>query len=1069
MSKLHVSCFPLGVIGLVLWLAQAPETAALTQYFANQQVNAYLIPSGGAALTGGGHVGTYRDPSSPADPGRRIQSADGSLVLRQSAIASTVVAFAEGMPHGYALYIAMGNATKDLGTDYKKQQMGSTTPWDLRFPGVVQLNEGTLWPSCTNCNQNQNFDETTVGKAAEYYRVAIRANPFDLEARTNLISTYNERMVAHIFAGNNAAQYASGHRLASGSIADEICYWSNAISHYQASGDILLEAMGLMPDAATFESPLYAEHLQDTVEIFARGLAYEAEAVRTWLQLKYFESYRDPLSTPYSPDSLLASLQSRLHHIQNLLFFTCAFTHVPNYLTVDFASVQAALAALHKQKNTSIPLGMLSFARSRTDTPGEAVGEYAPHYVPFLYKDSPTSLPTSFENLLQQASELITASVKADDEAKIANRQFDTDSSALKDKLNEIFSNYNSQLGDLCGLVYADDGQLHPDVIGSLLPPEDRVFQRPFQFQNGESPGRIYQQYLVLSQAWLELEAAEQDRHNIYLKAENAKTVGELIASQHEALAQMYLTNGASQAALERMRGEEAARITRAIARKQYQEAKRQESRGIWAGLGAVVGALGVGILTIIFPPAGIAGASAWALGGGLFAAASSGIAANTWAQSANAHGSAALILQTGEMQAQLAKINAEIDAQKEQIRALEAATIQFAERDVTLWKTEEAWQAAMLDYERSALNVLIAEQRLLMQEAELANLHTRVAFLVQEMRKAIVLNTQTVNPLARPDYRLWMDYVNQSADDAFLRAQEWLYLAAKALQYKVNRSEFVSDVGGRIQAILQARRGQVLLDLHNLLSTDLNTLYRDQAPETFPLEVPIGIRNYVAQNNWAPLNEQGEIDLTLSLFETQTSGTNTLAASDAAWLAFLRNHTITNFGTVRLEIPFCTSLQQPNVAPLAGFDPLKKRVNPLFSEERYGDLITYDRTDAAAFGVRVNIRGRKLILDASKSVLAYLRQEGASWLRTMPYRENPRAFQVWNLKPINGLVLCSINGEPADARTPQFHERSPANDRWVLVIGTGEGAGVNNAALLSQLENITEIEISFCIKSFTN
>lgn len=830
-----------------------------------------------------------------------------------------------------------------------------------------------------------------------------------------------------------------------------------------------------MPDAATFESPQYASLIKDTLDIFARGLAYEADATLYWLQLSYFATYRDPLSQPYKPAPLLASLQPKLDHLQSHLLLASQFTHVPNYLELDFPSVNASLASLNKQKNTSIPLGMLSFAGQRaTGNPGEAIGEYAPEYVPFLYKDDASSLPTSFENLLKEATDLIAASVAADDIARNAQRNFDTDRAQLTARLDEIFSNYNTQLGELCGWILADDNQLHADVLGSLLPPGDRESVRPFQ--NGESPGKIYQQYLTVNQALLEVEAAEQDRRNIYLKAVNARTVGELIANQSENLAQMYLTDGASLAALERLRGSENARVTRAIARAQAEEAERQRKRGFWGGviksIGSGLALAGSVALTVVAPPAGVLATAgtiaALSAGGAGFA----GDVYNTWSQNANAHGNIALILKTGDLQAQLAEINADIEAQKEVIRATEAATVQFAQRDATLWKTEEAWQAAILDYERAQLNVLMAEQRLLMQKAELANLHTRVSFLLQEMRKAVVLNSQTINPLARPDYRLWMDYVNRYAEDAFSRAQEWTYLAAKAAQYKVNSSANVSDISFRIEAILKARRGADLQTIRNQLNTDVNALYLAQGTPTTALPIPLRIRNYIAQNNSVTYDAQGDVNTALSLFETQISGTNTLAASDAAWLAFLQDNIIIDFDTfsVRLEIPFSTSLHRPNIAPGPGFDPLKVRQNPLFSPTRYSDLISYTPGSSSAFGVRVNIRGRNLNLDSSQSVVARLRQEGASYQRTQRWNINPQAFRVWNLRPVEGLISCSINGaSPIPLSTPQFHERSAANDRWILVIDILEGAGGNNAALLSQLENITDIEITFSIKGFTN
>src|SRR5262249_40849643 len=152
------------------------------------------------------------------------------------------------------------------------------------------------------------------------------------------------------------------------------------------------------------------------------------------------------------------------------------------------------------------------------------------------------------------------------------------------------------------------------------------------------------------------------------------------------------------------------------------------------------------------------------------------------------------------------------------------------------------------------------------------------------------------------------------------------------------------------------------------------------------------------------------------------------------------------------------------------GFDPLKIRQNPLFSPTRYSDLISYVSGSGSSFGVRINVRGRNLNLDAGLNVVAELRQEGASYQRTTKWSNDRSAVRVWNLKPVDGLIICSINSVGATSlSTPQFQERSAANDHWVLVIDSLEGSGGNNSSLLSQLPNITDLEITFSIKGFSN
>ena len=116
--------------------------------------------------------------------------------------------------------------------------------------------------------------------------------------------------------------------------------------------------------------------MKEAFDVYARGLAFEAQAVQTWLQLGYLLAYRDPLSRNFNPQLLLDSLQPHLDHMEALLLLGSRFTHLPNYLEADLPSVNAAIAQLKKLKNTTIPQGMLSFAGQRAAAnPGEVIGE----------------------------------------------------------------------------------------------------------------------------------------------------------------------------------------------------------------------------------------------------------------------------------------------------------------------------------------------------------------------------------------------------------------------------------------------------------------------------------------------------------------------------------------------------------------------------------------------------------------------------------------------------------------------------------------------------------------------
>jgi hypothetical protein len=67
----------------------------------------------------------------------------------------------------------------------------------------------------------------------------------------------------------------------------------------------------------------------------------------------------------------------------------------------------------------------------------------------------------------------------------------------------------------------------------------------------------------------------------------------------------------------------------------------------------------------------------------------------------------------------------------------------------------------------------------------------------------------------------------------------------------------------------------------------------------------------------------------------------------------------------------------------------------------------------------------------------------------------------------IDGNSPTVLLGDGYRPSTPQFHERSPANDRWVFTIRGDMGGGVN-AKVLEQLDKITDIEITFDVTYFT-
>ena len=401
------------------------------------------------------------------------------------------------------------------------------------------------------------------------------------------------------------------------------------------------------------------------------------------------------------------------------------------------------------------------------------------------------------------------------------------------------------------------------------------------------------------------------------------------------------------------------------------------------------------------------------------------------------------------------------INAQMRRIQAFESAQIQFQRRDEVLYRTEEELHSMILQAERLKLNILMAEQQADMAMAELAQLYGRVAFLFQESARAYKLIQQ--NPTNRPDYRLIRDLKMRDADEMFAYAQERCFLAAKAAEYRVNPSpnNVSHPVYQTIEAIMTARRANNLISVLDALNDQIETLYMSRG-STQVDSMKLSLRNDIIQNNDIDENNPAN-----SEYELQVDAYGNLITSDEAWQAFLSDHYVydPDINANKLEFAFSTSLNQ------------SMKGNALHLPNTLGMLLSWTGDNRSQQnGVTINIRGRGLSL--SNRVRVNLRQEGASSIRynTWDYDNSASAvsIRVWNLDPTMSNVIAAVNGTvddrlPGDGyrpSTPQFHERSPANDRWVFTIRPDMGG--SNENLLAQLDQITDIEITFDVTYFT-
>ncbi len=278
-----------------------------------------------------------------------------------------------------------------------------------------------------------------------------------------------------------------------------------------------------------------------------------------------------------------------------------------------------------------------------------------------------------------------------------------------------------------------------------------------------------------------------------------------------------------------------------------------------------------------------------------------------------------------------------------------------------------------------------------------------------------------------------------------------------------------LSGFGERFKKnIMKARRTE---DLKTCLDSLKQDVYGQQilqgARQTDSMK--LSVRHFLVQHNYIIEDAEGNIDPVQSIFEIQLDANGNPSASqpvsDGAWLAFLQSHCLFDprINAKKLEFAFSTSLN-------ANFS------NPLHNPYARGILLSWNGDKPSEQnGVTINITGRSLSIGADERVRINLKQEGSSLVRFSKWDTNPLAMRFWNLESVMSNVIAAINGKAPTVlsgdtyrpSTPQFHERSPANDRWVLTIRGDMGGGVN-AKLLNQLDKITDMEITFDVTYFT-
>ncbi len=991
------------------------------------------------------------------------------------------------------------------GTFYKTT--GVPGNWQIVFPGVVDVATGGQAPG------TQNFNATQVQAAVDYFRAVALAYPNDLQAKINFINAVRDLMVPYTYAGNNAFARATKERIINGpndvpsvpgeeqgnptATDREDATLQNASGMYEIAISTFVEMTGIGDNlAAAFPSvlpPGVTEASQIAIQLrdsqrslcsaFARSMGYKGETLLRSYQLKYFKGYAAPtLSAPVPMGSLISAINQDVQNMDYRLLSSSVLESNPWFPSAEFAPARSFAGNLRDLRN-AVQEASLTFTGLDASLSIKS-NAYGPEYIPFFFDPGILSNPTTFKGLIDFAKPLALSSVDSDTIANGSIGQLDTNLQSFAQRQNEINDQFNSQLGQLCGYkTETINGvpTLVPDIDGAILPPE----QRP-GWKN-----RVIAEQGEIGLQWLEIDAAEQGMEKALLDLENViKLIDQKTAtwqlikdSRQDMIQNVILATGEKVDQLNK----DTIEAKTKFAEYQARLAKKKKKRGLFGAIFQSLPSIITNVAAIVSAPY-TGGASLLALAQNAVDLVGNNVVdlALTAGGIADAYSGAGAAIKELRTQADLERRLGEINAKKEELAYLEKAGMQFQQIEEDGYRTEEAVSALMLEAKSAELQIEMAELRVDREYTKLSTMLNRVSYLMQQ--HAASYSLVNTNPLNSPDFRIIRDRAVREAEERFLFAQEWAFLTGRAASYVALGSTRRNNIDSINSEIRKARTGRRLNYLLDRLQAEMNFVTIDLGARTQSIPTVVSLRDYIYQHNNVIRTANGEIDATFNFpWEAQSITTNGVTAagatqtfSDDAWKAFLRANTSLDPVTriASLKLPFrltfnrWADLDSPSniVDPNDFFSYFDRLENPLFTATQYGSVIFYSDTKPEAFGVRIDILGANItgIGSGGTTVTATLSPEGASYVRQRGYTADPNGLQnlvfQFGRDKRAATIQASVNGTPANLRNPQLHERSPANDRWVLTISNDTQSNRN---LLNQLDKIRDIRVSFALSSY--
>lgn len=1028
------------------------------------------VPTGqpdAASTPSGGHV------SAPSPNG-------GAFQLVESSIGYLGPTTEAGLATKTSLTSAATTAI-NVGTSFDAAgAAGVPGNWRIVFPGVVNVSDGTIFSGTGN------FDPSKVLEAVAMYRALSNAFPNDLAPRIGFLNALCEYIAPHTFAGHNAYARSTKERFLYGASdagnltasVNEDAMLVRAIDMFNvslrefsdlfaATDTVSVGFPASWPPITTSDTAQVALIMSQRPQLIAaqrkfaqaisRAMVHFAETTNRLYALRYFQQFGDRSEFA----DIVTLIEQRTSDLNALLLLATA-AQSPEMNRVfekqELAPVINMVGTLNELRG-SILRRDLRFVSHDNDGSAEVIRARSYHskFIPFAVDVLiDPSRPTTTSVLLAKAQTYATKSITADTAAVGDTGRLEETIEGLRASQMQIGVQYQTQLAQLCGRKDDGTGRLIPDIEGAILPAD----RRPA----GEL-GEIGQVWFQIDKAEHALAEAMEQRvkvsESIKIRQETWRKVE---GSRQEMIQNAILASGEKLAEIERLGAEAQAKFSEYQARL----AKKKRKRSL---IGSIVSSVASAASSFF---SGGTGAGISTLVGGL-------------ADTSTQYSIAGLGIKELRGQADLQRQLGEFNSKRVEIQTQQQAAIHFQSIREEGYRTEEAIQLLLLEAKAAEMSVLSAEIAVEQEYARLESLINQVSFLLQQ--QASVVELANSNPLNSPDYRLVRHLSVRNAEARFALAQEFAFLTTRAASYVALGTQRINELNNIGSKILKARSGARLDAMLDLLDAALGDVAFQRGARTLPNGIAISLRDQVIQKNRVFRDSLGRATAGVYPWEAQSvqiSGVErneaTEQASNAAWIKFLADHFIDDgFSFPRLEIPFRLTLDQWGAAPNSHITSSINRLkNPLFTPDNFSQLIWYSSTQDTAFGVRVDIQGENLsnVGGPGRRVTVSLAAEGTSYVRNAPPPftspgQTPPAFDPtiqWyqfgldQATPSIASIVASIAGQPAGLKNQQLHERSPANDRWVLRIYSNDA----NDYLLGQLQNVSDIRIEFAISAYS-